>query len=93
MYFITTICKDNDGYRCVGYFSKQEDAIHAVEGNAGDINEAGYYPYAVIEHVSEGLYQYDQDPMWFKFNDETEEYEISERPSFICKNFVGFGIG
>ena len=74
MYFITTI-SEKHGDRCVGYVSKLEDAISIVEQNQCDLWEAGYYPYAVIEHVKEGIYQYDQDPLWFTFNEKTECYE------------------
>ena len=92
MYFITTI-SEKHGNRCVGYVSKLEDALSIVEENQCDLWEAGYYPYAVIEHVEEGIYQYDQDPLWFTFNEKTECYEKSNRPSFIPSNHVGFGIG
>ena len=92
MYFITTISEKN-GNRCVGYFSELDLAIDMVKNNAGDLNEAGYYPYAVIEYVEEGLYRYDQHPMWFKYDEITEGYEKSERPDFIPNNHVGFGIG
>lgn len=92
MYFITTISKKN-GNRCVGYYANEQDAIDAVTCNACDLNEAGYYPYAIIENVKEGLYQYDQSPIWFKYNEDTEEYEKSDRPDFIPSNYVGFGIG
>ena len=92
MYFITSV-SEKHGFRCVGYVSKLEDAINIVKNNNGDLNEAGYYPYAVIENIKEGIYQYDQSPMWFVFNDDTEVYEVSKRPSFIPNNHVGFGIG
>ena len=92
MYFITSISEDH-GYRCVGYVSELKDAIEIVKNNSGDLNEAGYYPYAVIENIEEGIYQYDQDPLWFKYNSEIDKYEKSERPSFIPSNHVGFGIG
>lgn len=92
MYFITTI-SEKHGNRCVGYYSDKEKAIKSVKYNACDLNEAGYYPYAVIENVSEGIYQYDQNPIWFKFNENTEQYEESKRPYFIGKHLIGFGIG
>lgn len=92
MYFITTVSEKN-GNRCVGYYANEQDAIDAVTYNACDLNEAGYYPYAIIENVEEGLYQYDQSPIWFKYNEDTEEYEKSDRPDFIPSNYVGFGIG
>lgn len=95
MYFITSV-SEKHGYRCVGYVSKLEDAVEIVESNYADLNEAGYYPYVVIENVKEGIYQYDQNPIWFKFNESIEKYEKyekSERPDFIPNNHVGFGIG
>lgn len=92
MYFITTISKKH-GDRCVGYYANEQDAIDAVIHNACDLNEAGYYPYAVIENVEEGLYQYDQSPIWYKYNETTDKYEKTDRPDFIPSNHVGFGIG
>lgn len=92
MYFITSV-SEKHGYRCVGYVSKLEEAVKIVENDFYDLNEAGYYPYAVIENIEEGIYQYDQNPLWFKYNENIEKYEKSERPSFIGKHLVGFGIG
>lgn len=91
MFFITTINKDD--YRCVGYYSKIDKAVNTVVYNKGDLYEAGWYPYAVIEEIKEGIYQYDQEPMWFKFNEKTERYEECEKPSFIDDHLVGFAIG
>ena len=92
MYFITSI-SEKHGNRCVGYVSQLSDALYILEHDIGDLWEAGYYPYAVIEDVQEGLYQYDQNPLWFKYNEELDKYEKSERPNFIPNNHVGFGIG
>ena len=91
MYFITSVGKDDT--RCVGYYSSFEQACFAVEHNCYDLYEAGCYPYAVIEKIEEGLYQYDFNPTWYKYNNSTELYEKSERPSFIEKNLISFGIG
>lgn len=92
MYFITSI-SEKHGNRCIGYVSKLEDAMKIVEENQCDLWEAGYYPYAVIENIEEGIYQYDQSPIWFTFNEETERYNKSDRPYFIPSNYVGFAIG
>lgn len=92
MYFITSI-SEKHGNRCVGYVSKLEEAVDIVENNVCDLWEAGYYPYAVIENIKEGIYQYDQSPLWFKYDEYEEGYIKSDRPSFIPKNQVGFGIG
>ena len=96
MYFITSVYPKKDGYgtRCVGYLSNKEKAINAVINNACDIYEAGAYPYAVIEYIEEGLYQYDFEPLWFEYNKELDEYEqLCKKPDCINSNTVGFAIG
>ncbi len=94
MYFITTVDpKDND-VRCVGYFSDKDMAIEVVENNIGDIYEAGCYQYAVIEHIPEGIYQYDTEPLWFTYIEKTQKYQPCATPLFIRKeHMVGFAIG
>jgi hypothetical protein len=94
MYFITTIDpKDND-VRCVGYFSDKNIAIEVVENNIGDIYEAGCYQYAVIEHIPEGIYQYDTEPLWFTYVEKAQKYQPCATPLFIRKeHMVGFAIG
>ena len=91
MYFITSVAKDDT--RCVGYVSTLEEAIDIVENNRYDLNEAGCYPWCVIEHIREGIYHYDFKPHWFEYNDYTNKYiEREHRPPFIDNNSVGFAI-
>lgn len=92
MYFITSMDIDNDT-RCVGYYSDLKKAIEIVENNTGDLNEEGYYPYIVIENIKEGIYQYDQNPMWFEYDKSLNKYVKSKRPSYIDPRYVGFSIG
>lgn len=95
MYFITSVYPKKEGYgtRCVGYLSDREKTIDAVKNNACDIYEAGAYPYVVIEHIEEGFYQYDFEPLWFKYNRESEQYdELEKEPDFIGEKTVGFAI-
>ena len=92
MYFITAVKDDYDN-RCVGYFKSLEKATRVLEGNYSDISESGYYPFAVIENVKEGIYQYDFRPLWFKYNKKINRFEPSDRPSNIANNIIGFGIG
>lgn len=42
--------------RCVGYFSSFEKAKKAIIDNIEIVTDDGYYKYAVIEKVYEGLY-------------------------------------
>lgn len=90
MYFITTVEKNTT--RTVGYFSNIEDAINTVKTNKYDIWE-NCYTYAVIENVPEGLYQYDEHPLWFKFNTNTRKYESIANPPEFAKSETGFSIG
>lgn len=94
MYFITTIrIKNNEvqTQRCVGYVDTYEKAEQIIINNEYDINET-IYQYAIIENIPMGLYQYDEHPQWFKWNDLLEIYEKCESPKFL-KNWIGFGIG
>lgn len=92
MYFITTIQSRTDESRCVGYFSSFEEAEEAVEENYLDLHET-IYDYIVIENIPEGLYRYDQDAKWYKWNNSKERYEKIEGRPEEYSNIVGFGIG
>lgn len=56
--------------RCWGFFTSKKKAIKAVTENWTDINEDGYYPYAVIETYTEGLISGMNEVLWFE-----EHYE------------------
>lgn len=62
LYFVTTIRtieKDNSilfNHRTVGFFEDKKNAEYCLEHDVGGLNEAGYYPWAVIEKIPEGLY-------------------------------------
>ena len=42
--------------RCFGWYPTLEDARQAVLRNACDINEAGHYPWVVVEEIGPGVY-------------------------------------
>lgn len=104
VYFISTyrdIKPDKLGYvdnggadRVVGYFFSFEEAEEAVLNNWGDLYEDGYYEYAVIEGLEDGLYSVDLHPQFYKWegDKETGGYKKIERPEFT-KRFTGFTIG
>ena len=86
--------------RCWGFYTKKSKAIRAVEENWSDINEYGYYQYAVIETVEEGLNNYDLHPMWFvqcRTLDRERDYytttymKLNEAPNF-SKDVCGWCI-
>ena len=81
--------------RCWGFYSNKKKAIKAVEENWTDMNEAGYYPYAVIEEIAEGLLQIytSSKALWFKacYDNGYCEYKKCETPEF-AKGIVGWTI-
>ena len=42
--------------RTVGLFGNLEHAQKILDGDYGDLNEAGWYPWAIIEQIEFGLY-------------------------------------
>jgi hypothetical protein len=79
------------GTRCVGFYHDVENAKHAVEENACDINECGYYHFAVIEKVTPGIYNFELDTLWYRW-DSTKGYQPCEKPERF-KRVICFGIG
>lgn len=78
-------------YRTVGYYPTLEEAREAVETNACDIYEAGYYPYAMIEDVKPGLYgSADSHPIFFEWK--IDGYKEVERPKEF-DHLAGFTMG
>ncbi len=72
IYVLTTIgFRENDEphFRTVGWFPSPEEAVEIVEGNYGDLEEQGYYKYAVIEKQECGLYptEYIDESVWLEF--------------------------
>lgn len=89
MFFVTTICNADEDTRCVGYFKTFEEAENIILNNVGDINET-IYDYAVIENIPEGLYQYDQNASWYKWNN--GRYEKTNKLD-VYNHLVGWAIG
>lgn len=65
IYAVTTLRYDGgdemqvagrDRCRTVGFYHDLPTAKKTVEENIGDLWEAGWYPYAVVEAVEPGLY-------------------------------------
>jgi hypothetical protein len=98
MYFITTFTKyeldqhgwpDTGATRTVGYYTNKKDAIDTVLENCGDIFEFTY-TYAVIEYIEPGIYNPATERWFFKWNDETKQYDPIE--AFVdCFGNYAFG--
>lgn len=79
--------------RIVGWFPTLEEAIDEVENNSGDINEAGYYPWALIEETEPYLYPHIRSEHWYKWKGRLKgKYEPRKKPAAFNKT-VNFGIG
>ena len=86
MYFITTIRIIDgqiDDQRPVGYFKDYKEAELRVEGNSFDIFECGYYKYAAIIQISEGLYPATEEVQWFEYCKITDNVVKCKKPSNI----------
>ena len=77
-----------------GYYDKFKDAEAAVLRNAFDICET-CYDYCIIENIPIGIYMYDLNANWYKYDKEKNEYywidknDIPEKYKRQC----GFAIG
>lgn len=80
------------GARTVGWYKKYKKAEECVLKNFGDIYECGYYPYAVIEEVEEGLYPYNENTWWFAWDQDKKAYLPIEKPEKL-KNICNYSIG
>lgn len=88
MYFITTIGIKADGStreRTIAMYKDFDKAKIRILENACDIFENGYYKWAVISKISEGIYPldylFDKNNAWFFYNKEKNEIkELKERP-------------
>lgn len=77
---------ENHDSRCWGFYRSKKKAIQAVTENWTDMNEAGYYRYAVIESHYEGLINpIIGEEMWFK-----AKYEKCEDKCGTYKMCVGY---
>jgi hypothetical protein len=68
------------GSRSVGFFYLKADAERCLAENWGDIYECGYYPFAVIERVEQGIYTVPRSEYWYKWDDKKKGYVPCEKP-------------
>ena len=94
IYTITTIRteKDDRSVRCVGWAQNKESAFNIVTHNYGDINESGYYRYAVVEKIRTGLYCTPDKEFWFDWDEPTKKYCSIDKPKEF-ENIVNFSMG
>lgn len=94
IYTITTIRGTvHEGIRTVGFAHDLKDAIEWVEDNAMDINECDYYWFVVIEKVNPGIYNFELESVWFKWNRAEQKYQKLDAVPDQFKRICGWGIG
>jgi hypothetical protein len=78
------------------WFTKQEDAIEWAVDNTFDLCEGGHYNEVFIEKSYEGGANFANmgvdEPLYFKYNKDTDKYEKGEYPS-MYKGIAGWGMG
>jgi len=89
MYFVTTIrVKENRDTRCIGYYEVLSNARYTVKNC--ELDEAGWYQYAVIEQFGQGWYPPAKLEEWYRI-DKKRVNKISKPKRF--KRTCNFGIG
>lgn len=89
IYVITTVrFVDNqlDDQRPVGFFIDYDEALLRVENNSYDIFEDGYYKYAAIVKISEGLYPSTEEIQWFEYCKITNNVVQIKKPKILFLN-------
>ena len=76
--------------RCFGWYKVLIDAEKAVDENRGDMNEAGYYQWVVIEEIPEGVWRSENNEIWYEWDGSS--YKNVEKPNQF-RSIVNWGIG
>ena len=95
MFFITTLKIHNKTVkdsRTVGYLDSEEEALDCLENNRYDLYEYGTYEYAILENIPKGIYRYDYNPKWFKWDANKGGFFICEKPDLYI-DMVGYAFG
>ena len=69
--------------RAPGYFRKLDEAFECISHNRGDIFEDGYYNYAVIERIGQGLYPTVDEIQWFFYDSADGSITTVTRPEVL----------
>lgn len=67
----------------VGVNLSLRKAISIVRKNAFDINDGGYYKYAIIEKFECSIYPSRVDSFWFEWNPELMKYRRIKTPAVM----------
>ncbi len=77
--------------RCFGYFFSLEEAKEYLKTDKADIREC-LYDYCVVEEFQPGIHAYSLQEVWFKFDEEKNNWVESEAP-LLAEGVINFGMG
>ena len=89
IYVITAIHTVTD-CRSFGWFFKPESAKEAVEKNAMDMNEAGYYNHIVVEKYGPGIHCQSLEQWWYVW--QNGAFHSCEEPQW-ARQTVNWSLG
>ena len=78
IYFITALNLEKDRARCFGYVEDKATAFYLLARNHWDINEAGYYPEAVVEWIGQGIHPIPEERWFFHWDQAANGYVLSD---------------
>lgn len=95
IYLVTTVYfntdKPNDlETRTWCYFNNVYEAIEFVHNNQTDLNESGYWPFAVIEELKEKSMICEKE-VWFQFDEDFQKYLEIVKPIQL-EGIINFGL-
>lgn len=90
-YFVSLISNDLKGIICIGYTDTLMKAELLLQVNSmGILNNSKY---AVIENVKEGLFMYDEKPLFYEIDEKLKTHRLVQIPQeFRHKKGIGFGV-
>lgn len=87
MYYITVFRVLDNGQigdsRTVGMYSREIRAYSSVITNTCDIFEDGYYNYACITEIKQGLYKMQNDIQWFEYDADNQSVTTISKPELL----------
>lgn len=78
--------------RVWGWLKDKSRAIKAILGNETDMFEDGYYTYAIVEKVREGICSHAEAIQWFHYDHKTRMVKRIKTPDF-AKRTCNFSMG
>lgn len=96
MYFITTVQDNINTYseRTVGFYKTFKKAEEAIVSNVCDIFENGYYNYAIITKIYDGIYPRKEEIAYYKYTAKHKTIErIDRKDVTLAKDFSPYIIG